>query len=438
MVQPTLQRVLESEFARYRTFSREKVALSERHRDSATNPSGQVSPALAPHYGVQEIVRPMFGKGPSKTPSIGDHPDFQHLKQTDKHEFCAITTLFMDIESSTRLGILYEPKDVFEIKNAVIRMAMDIVRSFDGHVHRIMGDSVMAFFGGRSIVAEQGAIDAINCAAVLRLFSQVVVAPYLAQNGITDPVGIRTGIDFGPSEKVLWKSYGYPGMEEVTATSFFVDVAAKLQHSAGRNQIAMGQSLRELLDFPDELLDTKTSIKDGERQRDPYIQPNHTNRDGKPINYRMFLLNWEQYLACTRIAQLEQHLVDSKRHGATGLQVEATIFREQTDPLPICPYHPCGSHVAKNRSIRFRAKLQHQPHLPFTVRFSVENHGQEARTQGGESLGNHHTDYSITKTGVLQFTHSEPTAFRGLHYLNVEILNSGALQERVRFGVYVE
>ena len=44
------------------------------------------------------------------------------------------------------------------------------------------------------------------------------------------PFGIRIGIDYGPKEKVYWSSYGYLNMSEVTATSFYVDVASKLQH----------------------------------------------------------------------------------------------------------------------------------------------------------------------------------------------------------------
>ena len=144
----------------------------------------------------------------------------------------------------------------------------------DSHVHRIMGDAVLAYFGGPGQKAEQGAIDALNCASVLRYFVENSVVPRLNEEGFDEAFGIRIGIDYGPKEKVLWSSYGYPGMNEVTATSFHVDVASKLQHAAGKNQIMLGQSIIEFLDLPEELLRMKTHDRDGSAVDDPYISPN--------------------------------------------------------------------------------------------------------------------------------------------------------------------
>ena len=56
----------------------------------------------------------------------------------------------MDMEGSTRLNLLHSPSEVARIKNAFSRMAMEVVKAFDGHVHRIMGDAVMAYFGGKT------------------------------------------------------------------------------------------------------------------------------------------------------------------------------------------------------------------------------------------------------------------------------------------------
>ena len=103
---------------------------------------------IVPQYKYQNLLRPLFGKGESHPPSIGDHPDFEHLRGTDLEEFCPVTTLFMDMEGSTRLNLLHSPSAVARIKNAFIRVAMEVVKAFDGHVHRVMGDAVMAYFGG--------------------------------------------------------------------------------------------------------------------------------------------------------------------------------------------------------------------------------------------------------------------------------------------------
>src|SRR5262245_53531860 len=101
---------------------------------------------LSEHFEIQQELRPLFGKGAPVPPSIGDHPDFVHLKGTTDVAFAPVTTLFMDMEGSTRLGLIYEPQQVYQIKNAFIQTTIDIIKSFDGHVHRIMGDAVMAYF----------------------------------------------------------------------------------------------------------------------------------------------------------------------------------------------------------------------------------------------------------------------------------------------------
>jgi adenylate cyclase len=64
---------------------------------------------------------------------------------------------------------------------------------------------------------------------VLAFAIRNVVLPTLGR----DNLGVRIGLDYGRDRDVLWSSYGYPGVDEVTATSFFVDVAAKLQQAAG-------------------------------------------------------------------------------------------------------------------------------------------------------------------------------------------------------------
>ena len=190
------------------------------------------SQELAMIDSAQRSLRPLFGKGAPVRPSIGDHPDFMHLKGTDDVCYCPITTMFMDIEGSTRLSLLYDLETVRAIKNAFIQSAIQIVQSFDGHVHRIMGDAVMAFFGGTTSTNESSTINGINAAAVLQHFAEKVVRPRLDEIGCDHDFGIRIGLDFGQKENVLWSTYGYPGVEEVTATSFYVDVAAKLQHAA--------------------------------------------------------------------------------------------------------------------------------------------------------------------------------------------------------------
>jgi adenylate cyclase len=382
---------------------------------------------LMHHFEIQDALRPLFGKGSSVEPCIGDHPDFEHLKRTRATEFAPITTLFLDMEGSTRLGLVYPPDRVFRIKNAVIQSTIDIIKSFDGHVHRIMGDAVMAYFGGKTVPAEQGAIDALNCAVTLRAMIGSLIDARLPELA-AQQLGVRIGIDYGPREKVLWGPYGYPGMEEVTATSFHVDVASKLQHAAGRNQIMLGQSLRDFLDVPDVLLRKKTFIKDGEEQDEPYVTPNYAGADGKPVNYRQYVLNWEDYLECTDLGAVASN--------ANHIRVAIGLAEDRREDLIVGAYHPCAAMVAKEKQLHFAIELPFQPRLPIALDLRVENHGREASKV--DDHANHHTRLQKTALGDLSCSHWESTRYRGLHYLDVLVSAQGKQVMKRRLGVWVQ
>jgi adenylate cyclase len=177
-----------------------------------------------------------------------------------------------------------------------------------------MGDAVLAYFGRMGAAPERGVVDAINCAAALQYFSEYVVVPRLEQAGFTESeFGVRIGVDYGPKEEVLWGSYGYPGIEEVTATSFHVDAASKLQHAAGRNQVMLGQSLVEFLDYPRELVSMQTIERDGAKVDQPYLTPNHTDASGHPINYRQHVLRWKDHLSLTQLGQEQTSRITAQK-----------------------------------------------------------------------------------------------------------------------------
>ncbi|HZW40280.1 MAG TPA: adenylate/guanylate cyclase domain-containing protein [Ignavibacteriaceae bacterium] len=212
------------------------------------------SNTVVQQYSFQNLLRPLFNKKGIISPKIGNHPDFEYLQDTNEVAYSPITTLMMDIEGSTRLNLIFKPEEVQKIKNSIICATIELICSFDGHVHRIMGDAVMAFFGGKDKSTENSIIDAINCASLLQYFMEKVVRPRLDYD---NPLGIRIGLDYG--SKVLWSNYGYYNVNEVTATSINVDVTAKLQHQAGRNNILIGDALKKHIDFPSELLSYKQS-----------------------------------------------------------------------------------------------------------------------------------------------------------------------------------
>lgn len=400
---------------------------------------------IVPMGALQHLLRPVFAKAGSKIATFGPHPDYRHLLGTNNTEWGAVTTLFLDIANSTRLGLHYPLNVVYLLKNAVLCAAIEIVNAFDGHVHRLMGDAAVAFFGGKGSSVEDGAIDALNCAVVLRYYIETVVAPALLDVGGPDSgIGIRIGIDHGPKEKVLWSAYGYPGNEEVTATSFHVDVTSKLQHAAGRNQIMIGQRLRELLDFPDELLQDKKETVDGKEQSVPYIRPNYSLPDGSTLNYRQHVLRWEQYLATTGVAAFDptRFAPDAAHPEACEVVVSVHTTEKGTEERL---YGPSASAIRKGKHVRFTVRSQN-PWLMeslkgSTVTFAVENHGTEAAAAPGGTNGNHETPVALG-VGPAAAVRWEHTQYRGLHYMTITVTSNapGAARTifRQRIGIYVE
>jgi class 3 adenylate cyclase len=339
--------------------------------------------------------------------------------------------MFMDIDNSTRLGIIFHLEDVFLIKNAFIRTAIDIINSFNGHVHRIMGDAVLAFWGGINADDNLEIINALNCASLVRYFVDRAVIPALRDRGYDEDFGIRIGLDYGEKRHVLWSSYGYSGIDEVTATSFYVDVASKLQHQAGKNQIMLGDSLKNKLDFPDVLLKTKIIGEQGQRTEEKYLIPNYTDRDGKKINYKKYILKWKEYLHYTPLNQYDR---DYFATGAMGFVLEAEYYTEKHGSK-ISKYYPCANYVNKNKSLRFRLHYNYNPRLPVKVVFNVENHGKESEKI--DNNGNHKEEYYIKDHNHDELVHWEETAYSGLHFLfaNIHLPNGGI--ERLQAGVYI-
>ena len=384
---------------------------------------------------AQDVVRPLYGKSGQVALGYGDHPEFEHLKGTNAVEHSPITTLFVDIEASTRLGVRYPLDRVFLFKNAVITSAIDIANAFDGHVHRIMGDAVMAFFGSKEGTATDGVIDALNCASFLKLFVEREVAPALEEEGMGSGFGIRIGLDHGSERNVLWSSYGHQGMSEVTATSFYVDAAAKLQQAAGRNGIMLGNSLRRKIDFPSKLLDVKSYEQDGEEKYDRYLRPNYSDQDGSPLNYKQHVLRGNDYLNCSPLAA-PMEAEDSS--GPMISEFQAEHYTEKHGTHTGGRYQPVSRTLPKDRWLKFTYKVHGESDIgfPYQVRLAVENHGQEARNAGDLK---HDRSYTIdSREQSRRFAHWEHTRYKGLHYLTLEIKKCGEVLCDRRFGVYIE
>lgn len=347
--------------------------------DSAGHLDLPLTAADADEYAIQRPIRQWFGKVGINRSKIGAHPDFEHLDGTDELMNHHITTMFIDIKDSTRLSLRYELRQVQKIKNAILRAASETVRALDGHVHRFMGDALMAYFGGVNQDRESACMAAINCAAMLRLLMEESISPGLLRQGI-DPgdIGFRVGLDYGDDVDVLWSSYGYTDVSEVTATSFYVDSAAKLQAMASKDKAMLGANLVQHIDLPEYLTGQKTEISNGKIVLVPYLRPNYTLLEGGSHDYEIHELKFNNLVRLLPIPLNMRARLVSTLKAHPGIEFRAAA----QDTHLYSPYSSLSRCVNKETDIQFQIIIQPQVfdglRMPLRAVCVRRNHGQEA------------------------------------------------------------
>lgn len=417
---------------------------------STTLAESTESIALGPQeeFILQSKIRPYFGKNGINCSPIGTHPDFISLESsgsTQKHYAC---TLFVDIKGSTRLSLLYPLEFIFNFKNAVIRTCIETIRTFDGHVHRLMGDAVMAFFGGSSTEKEDAIADAINCAITLRALLEESIKPWMNEQGLdAKDFGFRIGCDFGNDTEVLWGSFGYRNVGEVSATGLPVDMASKLQGLARKNETMLGQGLLDFVNWPEEYSNIKTREKNGVTEELKIVTPNITHSDNTPLNYRMRQLS---YLNCLRFSALPIDL-RSKIKGSqvianSNIKYKCYVIGDSDRK----EYISASRFLEPNESLIFlvEANTNNRLDFPLKVNFIKTNHGDETPIEERD-IEYPAVEKFLRKKKISQYNRSialisrvelnEATLYRGIHTMKCEVYdNNGLLLFRDWIGVMIK
>lgn len=403
-------------------------------------------PSVQEEHATQRPIRQWFGKSPDVNQGrIGCHPDFVHLEGTEDKEFHHITTMFVDIKNSTRLALRYPLLEVQHIKNSILRAASETVRAMDGHVHRFMGDALMAYFGGKNQSKESTAMAAISCAAMLHTLMRQAVVPALnARNIDAVDLGFRVGIDFGDDEQVLWSSYGFSEVNEVTATSFHVDVSAKLQSMASKDRAMLGGNLLKFLDFPEILTSLKTESRDGREVSVDFLRPNYRLPDGSLLNYVIRELNYESFTALLPLPTELKQQISPGIVARDGVSFRAEITGQPNGNLHYPSISCC---LSKNLTINFLIAAEPRSlsglRLPIAGKFTKKNYGSEAEE-------NNQTDPEVIEFNFRPtldaFRNPQPcirvfereTRYRGLHIVTAELADaSGRIIFKDCIGVHV-
>lgn len=198
--------------------------------------------------------------------TIGGHPDYDYLRDSDEVVSGKITTLFADLKNFSARGMFVDPDEVKAIKRQVLGLWMDSVSIMGGHIHSIDGDGLMVFFGGANADPTQATYEAVAAGINLLTLTYDDLNPLLEDQG-HDKVLVRVGIDH--DSNMRWGRVGLPPDQyEVKGTGFGIDFAAKMQQSRRSGFVMVGESLVNLIVIPNDYLVVHTYTQNGQDVED--------------------------------------------------------------------------------------------------------------------------------------------------------------------------
>ena len=220
---------------------------------------------------------------------LGSHPSFSHLKNSDKSEYHYIVSMFIDVRNSTGLFKKYEPDVVANICRTIQLAAIHTCWYFDGYIHRLQGDGLMVYFGGKGITKQAAVDNALMAASFISYFVKNDLKNLFEEQGV-NRIYTRIGIDFGNTDDTLWHKAGIGECSEITTTSLHTSLACKMQAQAESNGIVVGDNILPFKPNHSDNFSYKKYNKNGIEQPYVYEIPEESFR------YKQHDFNWERYL----------------------------------------------------------------------------------------------------------------------------------------------
>ncbi len=175
-------------------------------------------------------------------PELGNHPDFNYLRYTDETEDHWIISGFIDVKDSTKLFNRFTKATVALITEGIVQASIFAVNLCDGYVHRIQGDGLMVYFGGRDKDKAESVKNALKAFAMISYFVKNDLRDFFAANSVTE-IFTRAGLDLGHNNQVRWLYSGSGFAGEVTTCSLHTSLAPKMQSNAVNNGVVVGQNI---------------------------------------------------------------------------------------------------------------------------------------------------------------------------------------------------
>jgi class 3 adenylate cyclase len=157
-----------------------------------------------------------------------------------------LTVMFVDLVGSTALSARLDPEDMSAVMRAYQERCAEVVRRWDGHVAKYMGDGVLAYFGWPQ-AHEDEAERAVRAGLDLTDAIELLAAP--SGEALAARVGIATGL------VMVGELIGEGAAQEQTVVGETPNLAARLQALAMPGSLVISQGTRRLVGGLFELAD---------------------------------------------------------------------------------------------------------------------------------------------------------------------------------------
>ena len=137
-----------------------------------------------------------------------------------------LTIIFADLTGSVKQTAHLNPEEAAEVLNSVLKTMVDVLLKYEGRIHQLLGDGVLAYFGTPQ-THENDPERAIRAALEIR--------EEIGKLGLKGTVGINTG-------EVYLGGIGSEKYQEFGAMGPVVNLAARLQSKAQPEQIIVGEA----------------------------------------------------------------------------------------------------------------------------------------------------------------------------------------------------
>lgn len=265
-----------------------------------------------------EVIAQQMGVKVFTNQQVGHHPDFVHLKGTKHKEYHNIVSVFIDVKGSTNLYKKYDNDTVFIITDTIQLLGITLCKIFGGFIHRLQGDGLFVYFGGKGINRKSAVTQALISTSLFNSFLENDLKYLFEAHGI-EKIKTRVGMDFGDDKDVLWAMAGIGDTSEVTTVSLHTSLAPKMQQYAMSNGTVVGKNIIDTGQIDKEL------YWPVEEERYIYRDPQ------KSFNYGQYHFNWMTFLK-----QLN-YFVTSQFDGTIEVKPSSPHYLDSLNPSNIKP-----------------------------------------------------------------------------------------------------